>query len=261
MWTRLSSMNVKRPLVILFLAGSLVSCSRNLERIAQLSQKLEQLEAEQEEISKELSEQRTKVQVLHGARDKLMEEMVTKSEELDTFVDRIGELQKGFVSYRNEYRKSIRARTKGLVLPDFSVGTKTYKGVSGSSVTSTELVFLHSDGMGKVALADAPANIQEIFAYDPAVPKENSKTAQSVEGFLDQIIKRGRERADEIAEAKNALQKSKIMTKATKGAGVPAGIPNGLQVPASRDWQRRSNFTGSYYAPLRDEDKNKKSGH
>jgi hypothetical protein len=52
-------------------------------------------------------------------------------------------------------------------IPELRVGSKVYENVHVREVTPTSIVILYRGGLGSVALADLPPDLQQRFGYDP----------------------------------------------------------------------------------------------
>ncbi len=68
-----------------------------------------------------------------------------------------------------------------ISLPVLRVGTETYRNVTVTTVTATDIYFFHSRGMGNAKLKNLEPSVQKTFHFDPAkaAAKEKQQAAAS----------------------------------------------------------------------------------
>lgn len=230
---------MKSPLIVAVVAGSslIAGCSQDSVQIEGLSQRIAGLEDGVKQIERQVAEERTKLRKLEAECDFLAEEQGDTSAELDRIEADIDALDTQVLQYKADYRRSIQARAKGMSLPDMEAGGASYKSISVSAASDTHLTIIHASGTTKVALADAPKPIQDLFAFDPllAAAAPGSAGAAPID-YLGIAILQGKEIAERIAIEKAERKKRPKPVKRQS-------VSKSQRAPTT-------NFTGSYYAPL-----------
>ncbi len=224
---------------------ALPSCSRNAEEISALIGKIEDLEAGSRDITLQVSEQRRVLQAASRERERAAvqrgetENLIRKTRIEMEAVDA------QFSAYRQDYRRAVQSRAKGMPLPDFAIGSTDYSRVVVSSATDTELTVLTNEGVAKVPLASAPLTIQAMFGYDPSTESPGPNVRSESAAYLDRVIAEGKTSAQEnkrlLADMKAASQKKRPVARA----------PEASACTKAWDWRNTSSFEGSFYAPLR----------
>ncbi len=231
---------MKSPLMAMVLAGiSLIAgCSRDTARLEELSRQIANQEEELRNLNRQLEDERVRLQRVDGERRQLAADQDAIHAHLDRIEDTIEALDGEILAYKADYRRSIQARAKGMSLPDMTVAGTPYRNVRVSSASDTHLTIIHETGTGKVALADAPKAIQDLFAYNPSSPAAaEPRQAGAAVDYLGIAILQGKETANKIAQEKEERKKHP---------------PKRSRRPASSSSQRTptTNFTGSFYAPI-----------
>ena len=137
---------------------------------------LSALEGELMEATAKLGKER---KIISGLRDELTKtvdrgEMDQKAvsvmrKETESLLAEMQALTDQFMDYRNAYRDSIRIRAPGMALDDFEAMGRKFTKVIVKTVDDWEIAFRHSGGMVRLDLADAPAQVRILFAYNPQV--------------------------------------------------------------------------------------------
>lgn len=235
-----SRLSLGVPLIVLVLS----SCSPNATSLQSLADRVAELEAGNKELARQASEQRRQLTAASASRDLAASERARSEAMLKQFHDDASALAAEFAAYKAAYRKAIQMRAKGMKLPDVVMGREVYQNVTVSSATNTELTVVHSQGMAKIQLAEAPQNIKDMFGYDSSL-SDTKRQADPVSLALIQskrLIDNAQKQLD--TEEKNAAEAGRRSNFPRSTTGDQAEIAD----PYS--WKRTSSFEGSYYAPI-----------
>lgn len=231
---------MKSPAIAMALVGIslMAGCSRDTARLEELSRQIAAHEEVLRNLNRQAESERARLQSVDDERRKLAADQDAIHAHLDQVAEEIEALDREILAYKNDYRRSIQARAKGMSLPDMTVTGTSYKNVRVSAASDTHLTIIHETGSGRVALADAPRSVQDLFAYDPSLQvAAQPRQAGASMDYLGIAILQGKETAEKIAQEKEERKK-----RSQKRSRRPAPSRS-QQAPAT-------NFTGSYYAPI-----------
>lgn len=167
----------------LFVAGLfiLTSCERETASLSELENNLVEIKASTSQLKQSLGSLKSDLQRAEYLRDSLatvVDESAVKARQAESSVR---SLKTEFAQYRNDYRNVILRRAPGMELGEINVGGQPFHGVKVKSIDRWEVMFSHSGGMTKFALADLPDHLRELFAFDPgAGPKQDDIVASYV---------------------------------------------------------------------------------
>lgn len=112
--------------------------------------------------ARELSGIRRENQYREGEIDSLRKGIVTAGE---TVSAKLGE----FESYKDEYRTFIRAKAKGATMERLECRKgEVYENVSVREVNAVGMQIIHDGGQKRIPFEDLPAELQDLYQFDPA---------------------------------------------------------------------------------------------
>ena len=212
--------NLKRVCLISWMFGLLTSCenSDNVNRLEESIQSKEETLADVEERIVKEKKALEENQALKNTGDRY-QDVLKKLEDIEAELKveqgKSKEARAGvktaslnFINYRNQYRRSQRARAKGTTIDLSATKGAEYKDVRISRITPLELRVLLSSGPKGIPFHELPLNVQERFqfseeeamAYQNAVAKvriAQAKNNQVVDA--DKQVEQATARATEIS--------------------------------------------------------------
>lgn len=233
------------------LALNLASCTPSRPSIESLVEKRDALEEQVRQIKKQVSLNRSLINQAAAEQSRLSEARSAALKGLREVAAAIQSSAQEFQDYRSRYRSVIQSKAHGMHIGDFSVGTRSYQSVTVSSVSNTQLSFMHSGGAAKVELGELPDELQELFAFDPSLSGEDRPS--SAEDPLAEAIKLAQSRISQLSESEIADSGPLPETVAMPATPAPApGTRQGASFSSTEEpyWKRTNSFTGSYWAPM-----------
>lgn len=122
------------------------------------------------------------------------EELMKKNDELEgqfeQLQDEAAKAKKELQDYMSKYKLGARGKLKGLQIPKLDTAENgSFVAVVVREVTPTEISFQHSNGISRIPLAKAPADIQKKCLYDPdeikALEETEKATKEATEGLAE----------------------------------------------------------------------------
>jgi hypothetical protein len=138
----------------------------------QLKARLEGLGSERDELDRAIqnlhAENRSQAAEATTELKERDERLKTLKSELKALEIEKESLTSAFEKYKSDYKASIRANAKGIVLGDIGLSKgKDYENVEVTKWEPDGLRVMHSLGSAKLPFEELPAEIQKKFVYDP----------------------------------------------------------------------------------------------
>jgi hypothetical protein len=219
---------------------SLVGCLEKGVSMADLMQRMETLQAQVADSKKQAAEMKAQMTRINKAREADFEGLDVSKKVLDSVADEIRMEMQRFAEYKGEYRKVIRAKSSSMNLGELQIGSQKIYDAVVTDVTNGGVTVRHRAGTLRIAFAEAPLEVQDLFGYDPE---------------LDTLVERSKGTGAEWLA--NAIDASS--TSDSSGGAVSSGSSRaGAVAAADADcvtcerpkWTRFSNFTGSFWRPM-----------
>ncbi len=77
------------------------------------------------------------------------------------------DISKDMDSYVSAYLTQVQNKARGMALGDITVSGRVFRGVKVKSLDPWEVTFMHSEGVGKLALRDLPDDLKIKLGYNP----------------------------------------------------------------------------------------------
>ena len=243
------------------------ACRGQRGAVADLVARQEALATEVEALKREVSETRRGYLKSIEAKETDFEGFAEQVRELSATAEAIRQTMQEFALYKQAYRKQARAKAPGMELGDLPVGSQVYRKAKVREVTDTHLSLAHESGTTRLPLAEAPPALQDLFAYDPLL----DAVVQQAEGTGTDWLLSAMETAQQVLKADPIAGNARTVATVSTGTG-PSSTGSGFssastlatpvssyrvpyttyystsEVPA---WRRFNNFTGSFWAPLK----------
>lgn len=257
--------------LLLLALASLTGCRGQRESVVNLVERQEALSQEVEALKREVSE--TRRSYLKSIQEKELDfqGFADQVRRLSTTADAIRETMQEFALYKQAYRKQARAKAPGTELGDLPVGSQIYRGAKVREVTDTHVAITHENGTTRLPLSAAPPALQDLFAYDPlldAVVEQASGTGTdwllSAMDAAQRMIEANPLPAGGGGTVASVTPSASASSGGSTGSAAlgSVGASSRYVLPSSSGysyystsdipaWRRFNNFTGSYWAPLR----------
>ena len=183
--------------VFITAAFGLASCGKPQEdpvATAQAAEALASLQAGKARVEKEMNGlkadfEKRQADVIHKNED-LMKSNDSLKSQFEKAQDEAAKARRDLEAYMAKYRASLRAKAKGMALPQLETLDKAaFERVVIKELTPTEVAFSHSGGIGRIALAKLTPDLQKKLLYDAAEVKameaEAVAGADAVDGLKD----------------------------------------------------------------------------
>lgn len=237
--------------LLLALLAATSGCRRQDELAAQLRRELEAANHELLAMRGMVSDLRKAQARALEAKEAELRQLADDFHQLDHTAEAIRTLVQEFAAYKSSYRQHSREKAPGMELGDVVLGTLTCRNARVREVTDTHLALMHQSGSTRIPMAEAPPHLQDLFAYDPlleTVTKQTSGTG--TDWLLSAMEAAQRHRSARAAE--KSLAASGGLAAGNPAAAISASSKPALCQPCDMPaWRRFSNFTGSFWAPLR----------
>jgi len=262
-------MHTIRWLFYSFLALSSMSCNRPSVTLNDLIERKDRLADENGQLTRQVRE----------LRRSYTKELDAKEEDFTAYANAVKELNDTaegmrlnllkFGEYKREYRRLSRAKAPGLLLGDIDYGSRTLRETKVKEVTDTHISLAHKDGSTRLLLSEAPARIQDLFAYDPSLDVLLKETTGTGTDWLLNAMATAQNYAEPTAPGAPLQPTTSVASTSTSNSAATSGASAGHSPPPGYHsytiytsytnprptWQRFSNFTGSYWAPLQNRKK------
>lgn len=118
-----------------------------------------------------------------------VEKLLASKSELLAAVAKLQEKQKAVVEAYKQTVKDVRSAAVGTTWPEFTLGTKVYRGIRIRSVSDSEVTFAHDEGVAKLGKDTLPEEVRdrfriEVFPMLPEPPSEKGVEAQAVAAVM-----------------------------------------------------------------------------
>lgn len=243
-------------LICLFLALVNLSCNRHSVTLSELMDRQDKLSEETTKLSQQVRElRRTYTRELDAKEADFAEYAATVKQLNDTAESmRLTVLEMG--NYKREYRRVSRSKAPGMILGEVHTGPRVLKDTTVKEVTDTHISLSHRDGTTRILLADAPLDLQDLFAYDPSLDVLLKETSGTGTDWLLSAMTTAQNYAanqqDETAPRVASSAPRRNISAATPDASYNTSA---YQYESRPTWQRFSNFTGSFWSPLQNRKK------
>jgi hypothetical protein len=183
--------------VLIIAPLGLASCGKPQEdpvAAAQAAEALASLQASKARVEKEMKLlkadfEKRQAEVIHKNED-LMKSSDSLKSQFEKAQDEAAQARRDLEAYMAKYRASLRAKAKGMALPQLETLDKAaFERVVIKELTPTEVAFSHSGGIGRIPLAKLTPDLQKKLLYDAAEVKameaEAVAGAEAVNGLKD----------------------------------------------------------------------------
>ena len=164
-----------------------------------------------------------------------------------------------FEAYKDQYRVVVRAKAKGSTMPRLETRSgEVYENVSVREVSAVGMQIIHDGGQKRVPFEDLPAELQDLYQFDPAqkaaaIAREAEErglhdaavvAAQEVAGQQAMLLKqREEEAARERAAAALKVMQARIKTLGDEIRGLEQALELEVRKPLSRAPQMRQQIS------------------
>lgn len=238
---------------LILLIPLLGACNRGGQSLHALNDRLERITLENRESSTEISRLRQAYRQMLDQKEKDFNAFADGVRLLNETSESIHQTMVAFADYKREYRRAARSKAPGTPLGDLALGSQTLRQAVITEVTDTHIHLRHTAGSTRVALVDAPETLQSRYGYDPSLDIVlKQATGTGTDWLLSAIDAAQHYAANQPVTSPPRSSTRKPATPHASTAGDSGDLaqfdPRLSDKPA---WQRFSNFTGSYWAPLK----------